>query len=445
MSLSPKAGFARKAGTMILGVGLLSSLLLTACSPAAQTNDSAPNPTAVSAAATPSPTVIAYELKSAVFDESKQTSITVKSDPRNLYLGTGVVALETDDKTVTTVTYTPYDEPDKKWTYTSELPLDKGGKANLMRWKDKSYIVFHGLNHTKEAATGLNAEKATETEIVVVLDLETGKVANTIKGETTETTGGIITSGVFDTLYLINDETVPDPDTGDITIPQALTDEAQFMTGLVYGTKNGQTAKLVDPLTGQDIATDTNRFQHYNEAGFFKLSETFNAKNYGYQGTNLKDVVGNYMLVSNDKPQTASNSQVVTEYRLVNTVTKEVFPEIACIAQHPLQPVTYSPNFRYLNFHGTVAFDTKTGASYCMSPAGKPEVRPFRIGLIDNEGNMYGSAGSEYLKVNIADTSKSAKWAEKETVEPIITDKGSLVTTLDIGADGRTLVVIPAK
>lgn len=433
-----KNGAFRKSGAALVGVAVLGSLMLTACSPAAQTNDSAPNPTA--APATSTSAAPAMEFQSETFDESKQSSFIIKTDDRNRYLSNGVVTVEGKGDEKLKFTLTPYENPNDKWEYTTETPL-KDGKADLMRWKDKSYLVVDGVSVVKEASSGLAAEKSTETEIVVVLDVMTGKVVNTIKGNPKEIVGGMVQSDNTKALKLVNNGVV----TSSNTTP--------LMTGLVFG--NGAITKLVDPLTGQEVATDTEQLQHYNEAGFYKLSDVFPAKNYGYEGTNLVAESGNYILVSNN-PRNTNIQGSVAEYRLVNTLTKEVSPEILCVPQTKRNAngtvsgnvITYSPDFRYVNFFENTVFDTKTGKSFCTQPAGKPEVRPFVVTHINNNGDMFGAttSGNDLLKVSLADSSaKAQNWAPNTNQDSIITDKGSLVVKISKTSSEQQLVVLPAK
>lgn len=449
MSFLSKSSFSGKAGKAALGVALLSSLALSACSsPAASSEPAASQPSVSSPSTSATPSIQPAEFTSDTFDSSKQTAFSMKKNDKDLVLSDGIVAVESGDGGKTVVSYTPYENAKGAWKHTSDVPF-VGPKTNLMRWKDKSYIVLHGLTETTEAANGLSSEKSTATEVVVVLDLETGAVANTLKGDTTATTGGMNQSG-FDTLYLINDETIPEAGTAKAMVPAGLYDTEPFMVGLVYGTKGGATVKLVDPLTGKEIATDTNKNQHYNESGFWKASETYNAKAFGYDGGNVEAVFGNYMLVSNDKPSTKT-SDFYTEYRLVNTVTKEVSPPTACERQG--QDVNigmrFSPDFRYVNFYGKNVFDTKTGKSYCTKPANHPEIRPFVVSFVDNDGNMYGTADKDYLKVNIADTTKTQKWNTSgdnlfDTVPRTVTSENSLVLHRNNGST-QTFFVIPEK
>lgn len=446
MSFLSQSSFLGKAGKAVLGVGLLSSLALSACSsPAASSEPAASQPSVSSPFASAAPSIQPAEFTSDTFDSSKQTAFSMKKNDKDLVLSDGIVAVESGDGGKTVVSYTPYENAKGAWKHTSDVPF-VGPKTNLMRWKDKSYIVLHGLTETTEAASGLSSEKSTATEVVVVLDLETGAVANTLKGDTTSATGGINQSG-FDTLHLINDETLPNPETGRATIPAGLYDTEPFMVGLVYGNTSG-VVKLIDPLTGKEIATDVKKNQHYNEAGFWKASETYNAKAFGYDGGNVEAVFGNYMLVSNDKPSTKT-SDSYTEYRLVNTVTKEVSPPTACERQGQDIGIgmRFSPDFRYVNFYGKNVFDTKTGKSYCTKPANHPEIRPFVVSLLDNDGNMYGIADNkDYLKVNIADTSKTQKWSDVNPNDKVVgvTSKNSLVLNRMEGST-QTFFVLPEK
>jgi hypothetical protein len=441
MSSLPRVGIARKSSVVLLGATLVGSFLLTACSSAATTAPSADSSSA-QPSSTAAPTV------------SNETPLTVIFNEYNLFLSSGVVGFGKGDGDKTVLTYTPYENSSGEWKYTSDVILDKGGKINLMRWKDKSYVVLHGTNVNIEPALGLQAEKQTRMELIVVLDPETGKVVNTIKGDATTITGGLIT-GNPRPLSLINDELVKDPKKEIAHPPAGLSDEQPFMNGLVFG--DGETTNLVDPLTGKIIATDTNHTQRVNDSGFYKVSEVFPAKNFGYEGTNLEAVFGNYLLVRNDKPRTSNSAPVISEYRLVNSVTKEVSPPSECIAADTLKNlsvgVNYSPDFRYVNFYGTTVFDTKTGKSFCSKPANQPDIRPFVVSYVDNNGNMYGVAGSDTLKVNINDTSKTAKWevSDPGALDAVITDKGSLLSKGSKVATGspdeskQFLHIFPAK
>lgn len=449
MSFFSKPSISGKMSKAVLGVALLSSLALSACSSPATTaptdqpsasSSSAPS----SASASPSSSIQPADFKSESFDSSKQKSFEVNWSKTNLILADGVVAVESPNDDKTKLTYTPFESPESAWTYTSEVPLTEA-KANLMRWKDKSYIVLHGMTGTTQAASGLNSAKTTSTEVVIVLEQETGKVANTLKGDTTSTTGGVSQSG-YGTPKLINDKTVPDLETGRATIPDGLYDTEPYMVGLVYGANTGHQVTLVDPLTGKAVAEDTNQYQHYNEAGFWKASQTYSAKSVGAPEGDIDAVFGNYMVVSNKKSGTGPSS---TEFRLVNTVTKEVSAPVECADDRKDVNVglRFSPDFRYVNDYGRLVIDTKTGKAYCQ-PAGHPEVRPFTVSFVDNDGNMYGAAEKDYLKVNIADTSKSQQWTDGNTYNNVpvnVTSKGSLVIQRSDAGKHIFTVIQPKK
>lgn len=441
------------AGKTILGVVVLGSLALTGCSaPASNTSDSSSSASqpsdSPSTSATPSPAVSSrnIEFNSNSFDSSKQKSFTAKWSEASFATSNGAVSVQSGSDGKAQLTYTPYDNPESLWTYTSDTPITEP-KANLMRWKGKSYIVLHGMTTTAQAASGLNSGTESSAEIVIILEMETGKVANTIKGGTISTTGGQTTSG-YGTPKLINDKTIPDLETGRATIPAGLYDTEPYMVGLVYGAgESAQPVTLVDPLTGKVIATDTKQNQHYNEAGFWKYSETYSGKSFGVGEGNLDAVFGNYMIVTNQKAGKGGNVSY-TEFRLVNTVTKEVSAPSACADDRKDANIgmRFSPDFRYVNAYGRIVIDTQTGKAYCQ-PAGHPEVRAFNVSFVDNDGNMYGQADKDYLKVNIADTSKTQQWTDGKfySDRPIdVTSKNSLV--LSGGeATNRNFTVIPEK
>ena len=438
----PKAGFARKTGTAILGVTLLSSLMLTACAPASKTNDTAPNPTASSSAEASKGVT---KFKTTAFDVDKQTSVDVEKKDDNIFLGNGVVSGNMSTDAEQNVSFTPYEDKDKSWKYDVQEKLDSA-KFSLMRWKNKTYVVVQGWVKKSTPASGLQAAKNTSSQSVIVLDAETGKEVKIYNGVETDSSASIND----DVFYLDTPAKGPTGTSGSdfvnyihITVP----------TGLVYRNGAGH-EKLVDPLTGSELAVyDEGRSPKTllnNETGFYEYaySEVLNSDGV----PKAKATFGNFALVATSQPESRSSSGSYvksSKYELVNTLNKTTVGSVICrdatIALDS-NTVSYSPNFRYVSF-GNVVFDTQSKAAFCGTPLDE-SVRRLFISDVDNEGNIYAAADRQYLKVNIADTTKVETLVEdfsaaKGELPELITDKGSALFYSENSED--TLVVIPAK
>lgn len=165
----------------------------------------------------------------------------------------------------------------------------------------------------------------------------------------------------------------------------------------------------------------------------------------------MKDIAasfGNYALTASRLPVVkgaAGGSFPASKYALMNAATKTVVSEIECLDLTVEPEVTYSPDFRFVNFMGTYVFDTQTGDSFCSAPVGKDDVRRFSVASVDNSGNMYGTADNDYLKVSLADNSKVETLIanNKNALPLLITDKGSALFRSEQSED--ILVAIPAK
>lgn len=430
MSALSKNGLVRKSGTALTSLSILGALMLTGCSPSG-TTEANTQPTETTTA-TPTPTVKGVtSFVSEAFDLDKQVSINVPEDKgnsngqNNILLAGGVVVKSVSGDGKVTVSYTPY-ESDAGWEYTTENSFDGAPGASLMRWKGKSYIVIDGSDTTSEAAKGLTAEKKSTAHLAIVLDAVTGKEVNTVSN--------LAESGRNGDTYTL-DNTPMSVSSKHFEVP------APFMTGLVYRTMMGQ-VKLVDPLTGETVATEDVKGKPTNrnsESGFYSL-ETF-----------MKDIeasFGDYALTSSRLPVVkgaAGGNFPASKYSLMNAATKTVVSEIECLDLTVEPKVTYSPDFRYVNFMGTYVFDTQTGDSFCTAPVGKEDVRRFNVSSIDNSGNMYGNADNDYLKVSLADTTKTETLIanNKSALPMLITDKGSALFRSEQSED--VLVAIPAK
>jgi hypothetical protein len=432
MSSLSKNGLVRKSGTALISVTVLGALLLTGCAPSGS-NETKAQPTE-SASATPTPTSTVKGITSFVseaFDLEKQVSINVpeaKSNSNgqsNILLAGGVVVKSVSEDGKVTVSYTPY-ESDKGWEYTTENSFDGDTGASLMRWKGKSYIVIDGWNTSSEAAKGLTAEKKSSVQLAIILDAVTGEEVNTVS---------IAESGKNGDTFAL-DNTPMSVSSQHYKVP------APFMTGLVYRTVTGQ-VKLVDPVTGETVATDDRRNKPTNlnsESGFYSLDTLF-----------MKDIAasfGNYALTASRLPVVkgaAGGSFPASKYALMNAATKTVVSEIECLDLTVEPEVTYSPDFRFVNFMGTYVFDTQTGDAFCSAPVGKEDVRRFSVTSVDNSGNMYGTADNDYLKVSLADNSKVETLIanNKNALPLLITDKGSALFRSEQSED--VLVAIPAK
>lgn len=438
MSPLPKISFTQKTGTAIIGITLFGALALTACAPAAQTNDSAPNPTA--AASTEVPKGV-QKFKTDAFDLSKQVSLELKKDDTKIVLGTGVVTQGKDGDKFT-VSYTPFEGKDGAWKWTSDVRFgDNANKyVNLMRWQDKSYVVVNSQSEDSTEASGLTAAKKTETEHVTVLDAGTGKVVNKFDGKPLEV--GASVPGTF----------LLDTEPSKVELGSGVSVTAPYFTGLTYHTAgaSGPTQyKLVNPLTGQTVATsDTHSFN--NESDFYEVRDFYATVGGEYEKTTVAGVFGNFALLATQQPETKNSSGAYiqnSKFSLVNTATKTVVSEMTCANAMYNTPTSYSPDFRYVSFLGNFAFDTKTGKSFCTVPVSNVNVRQFTVVSLDNAGNMYGTADEkEYMRISLADISKVETIAKVNSGKELpirITEKGSAVFYSDNSED--VLVVVPAK
>jgi hypothetical protein len=403
--------------------------MLTACAPAANNSDAKAQP---SASASEAPKGIT-EFKSEAFDLSKQVSVPVANSDTNILLAGGVVSQAKEEGGKITVIYTPYESKDSAWKYTPEVALNMNPSVQLMRWKDKSYLVLSGWENASEAASGLTAEKKTSEQHVIILDATTGKVVNIFAGE-------VAVLGSRDPDIFSFDPRSHSGDRQDTAIP--------FLTGLVYKTPKGQ-AKLVDPLTGNTVATN---FKDYgptplnNETGFYTDQMNRTGK------STTKAMFGNFAFVSTENVEGGSSKTGATHqnstFTLVNTITNEIVSKMNCLGTgDDTKKPTYSADFRYVTFAGQYVFDTKTGKSFCTVPTGQKDIRRFEVKAIDNDGNMYGTADSEYMRINLADITKVetllADISQATQLPILITDKGSALFYSEQSED--VLVAVPAK
>jgi hypothetical protein len=446
MSSFSKTGLARKAGKTVLGIALLSSLALTACSAPAPTGDGGKADSSSSASAPASAAPQFDGFQSEAFDLGKQVSVSISdlniSTKREaIFLGSGVVGQKQDgDKT--SVVFIPYEDADKAWTYTPDAP----GHiiTNLMRWKGKSYIVVVETVKESKPATGMQAAQDTETDNVVVLDASTGKVVNkfegkpSVIGQSSQGTGNYYLDNIVRKDASPRDKEFIRP----------------FMVGLVFATWEGA-GKLVDPVTGDTVATDNQMFSKpNNEAGFIASMDKIDYVT--SEETLMKGIFGNYALLEISNPSKDANNggRAYFTFSLVNTVTGETVsnPMKCASAGYGLTnskdaPV-YSPDFRYVKFVGNYVFDTQTGASFCDTPLENKTMRDLPVSALDNEGNMYGLAQRDYLRVSVADPAKADTLLgdvslSEEELPLVITDKGSAVFWMD--ESKKTLVTVPAK
>lgn len=450
MSSFSKTGFARKAGKVAIGVALLSSLALTACSAPAPTGEAnkAEAPSAASASASAAPQFDRFT--SEAFDLSKQVSVSLADltgtgKKEAIFLGTGVVGQKVEgDKT--SVVFVPYEDADKAWTYTPSAPGNI--LTNLMRWKGKSYIVVLETVKESKPASGMQAAKETNTDNVVVLDATNGKVINTFKGQPTELGQMDSDTNNFHLDNIVRKDSKPRDK--DFVRP--------FMVGLVYINWTGS-EKLVDPVTGETVTTNklngNGEFaQLNNEAGF--LTDMNTTDYMTNNETYVKGVFGNYALMETSiASESNGNGKVYDSFSLVDTVTdKAVSAPMKCApAGHGLSGGTrdmpvYSPDFRYVKFAGNYVFDTQTGKSFCDTPKANTEMRRVMIDALDDAGNMYGLAQRDYLRVSMADPAKAETLVgdvsmNEDELPVAITDKGSIVFWMD--ESKKTLVTIPVK
>lgn len=445
-----KTGFARRAGKAVLGFTLLSSIALTACSAPASDGDANKAQSHSSASATASAAPQFDGFKSEAFDLSKQVTASIAdlntSNSKVIFLGSGVVGQKAEgDKN--SVVFVPYEDVDKAWTYTPSAPGNI--LTNLMRWKGKSYIVVVETVKESQPASGMQAAKETNTDNVVILDAATGKVVNTVKGQPTEY--GQMNSDT-NNFHLDNivrkDESSRDKDFF-----------RPFMVGLVYINWTGD-AKLVDPVTGATVATDklngNGSFARLNNESDF-IADMNRIDYLTNNETRMKGIFGNYALMEKSAPKEDGGQDGGRAYRtfsLVNTVTGETVsaPMKCASAGEGLNSASYapvySPDFRYVKFAGGYAFDTQTGKSFCDTPRENKDMREFPVTALDNEGNMYGLAQQDYLRVSITDPAKAETLVSDASLSasgiPIaITDKGSAVFWMD--ESKKTLVTVPAK
>lgn len=451
MSALLKTGFMQKAGKAVLSVAILSSLALTACSaPASNDVPKGDTGATASASATASAAPKFDAFKSNAFNLDKQVSVSIadlniSTKREGIFLGDGVVGQKKEgDKS--SIVFVPYEDSSKAWTYET----GSGGViTNLMRWKGKSYIVVLASVKESKAASGMQAAKDTTADNVIVLDAETGKVVNTFKGEPHEVGMMNDQTNIFHLDNIVRKD--DSPRDKEFVRP--------FMVGLVYVNWTGD-AKLVDPVTGATVATDKlNGNGSYaklnNEAGFIPdMNQT------DYLTNNeifMKGVFGNFALMEKSVPSEDSTTggKAYDTFYLVDTVSgKTVSTPMKCGAiGHGLSDAVrnipiYSPDFRYVKFTGNLVFDTQTGKSFCDTPKENKDMRQLPVSVLDNEGNMYGLAQRDYLRVSLADITKSENLLTDvsltEDQQPVfITDKGAALFWMD--DTHKSLVTVPAK
>lgn len=427
-------------GNLVLGAILISSLALAGCSSAGPSEGSSGS-ASDSALSAPAPPLAPINFTSDVFDTSKQSLTEFEDDPQTVHLSSGVVTRKlTDGSSV--ISYLPYENKDTAWTYDTKLSVDD---LSWLRWQDKSYIVASGIITRTEAVEGLTAEKKLHKSGIVVLDVETGEAVKTIDGEEYESGNS---SG--------NEYTLEVPsDTDTIEIPSMSSNSrtivsVPYMTGLVLGAGklNGtpKNYKLVNPLTGDTIATDQGHYPKLNsEAGFYSIDSIYPRTDKSDVNLEIQSVFGKYAIVA-EKPANEVTSS--STYSLFDTTSRTVISSKKC--NNPGQysdskSTNFSADFRYVNFASSIIFDTESGNIFCSLPEDTTK-RTFNTVAVDNDGYMYGLLGSEWNKVSISDNSKIIPVSSGEQSDKIIglTNKGSAL--IDTGRqDMKSIVALPLK
>lgn len=446
--------FSRRTNTALVGIVIAASLGLAGCSggstePVASQPATSPSDSVKPANTVPEPPPAdsgVYEKPSkntdGVFSNEDGFSVAFGSTDKNqLLTPDGGVSIFKDSSDRDTVSFTAYEKSGAgNWTVT--LPEISGGIKSeqyndiklleLLRWEGKTYTVAYQQANVTTSASGLQAGTSVVAHNIYVIDMETGKIVNTVKAEKPADTS--VASDVFIPAY-------SNKNNSEATAP--------FLNVVVTtGTVNGVGYyRAVHPLTGETL----DEMPYSSEATpFFAGGEFKNAEipeimaTLGFKASNFVNTFGEFVLVrsGNEIEVGIYDKAANIKHTLVDMKTGKSLSSMDCarVTNENVGNVDYSANFRYVAFDGNFIFDTETGKTFCGAKNGS------RSGLavyaIDNDGNMFGSNDSgKLLKVSIENNEVVELYdVASHDVPASFTSEG-----LGVFPSGKTTVLLPLK
>ena len=302
------------------------------------------------------------------------------------------------------ISFTSYKKDGKgNWEFT--VPAIKDASTNssseensagvqLLRWEGKSYAVANQEATINTSASGLKAGSSVKVYNTYVLDLETGKLVNTVKAE--KPTDASAVSDVF----------VP------VSYAKPTERKIPFLNALITtGTvANASSYRVLDPLTSKVILESTGNSENvpyfsgtdFRDLDISALNQTYG----GFKSTKPAGYFGNIVLLRSgyEYEVGAYNPRDNKNYSFYNMNNKTTVASMECENSSTSNEGSgaYSANFRYVVFNGTFVLDTQSGKTFCGAKTAT------RSGLlvtsIDNKGNMFGSNDAgKLLKVSIED------------------------------------------
>lgn len=453
MTALPSPVSSRNRKFALLGLALVASIGLAGCSGG---NTDSGNASASPSAAASSPGNITFApppADSGVYERPSKNTDGVFSNEDGFSVAFG----DKDENTLATpdggvsrfkgsadediVSFTSYEKSgEKNWTLT--LPEIKGGSEKegledlslieLLRWEGKSYVVANQVANVTTSASGLEAGKSVTVYNTHVIDIETGKIVNTVTAE--KPSSNSTPSDVFTPVYYNKNETK----------------RPAFSTVLVTegASNNIATYRALHPLTGAtlDEMDQGSDVVPFFAGGEFKNSEVENLTSTfeGFKSTRLVNTFGDFALVrsGNEIEVGAYDPNANVRHSLINLTTGSKVAGIDCkpVTNENVGNIDYSANFRYVAFDGNFIFDTETGKTFCGA---KTDSRSgLAVSALDNNGNMFGANDAgKLLKVSIADNSVTELYdVASHDVPQSFTSTG-----LGVFPNGETTVLLPLK
>lgn len=435
----------------LVGIALVASLGLAGCSGGnseANSASAAPSSTLAPADTVPAPPPAdsgVYERPSknteGVFSNEDGFSVAFGNKDKNqLLTPDGGVSRFKGSADEDIVSFTAYEKSGaNNWNVT--LPQIDGGSEDenlkdktlieLLRWEGKSYVVAYQVAKVATSASGLEAGKAVTLHNTYVIDIETGKIANTVKSERPSSSSA--STDVFVPVYYNKTEN------GKPAFATALVTSGVLNNVSSYRALNPLTGEVIDEGPGTEKAPFFAGGKLLNE---FDIKDNPAFKDFNY--STLVNTFGDFALVrsGSEIEVGAYNPNANVTQSLINLKTGKIVSGMECapVTNENVGSVDYSANFRYVAFDGNYIFDTETGKSFCGAKTGS------RSGLavyaVDNEGNIFGKNDSgKLLKVNIADNSVVELYDVAGHDVPVsFTSEG-----LGVFPDGETTVLLPLK
>lgn len=379
----------KKKTTAVLGLLLVGSLGITSCSGGSKED---PEKNSNSSASTPvAPPVEKIDLKTeGAFDSDKAFTVDSSTQGEKLVTPIGEVTKNVEGNGKTKLVFASFLKETMSWELsvpdvkegTLSTTMEKGvDPLRLLKWEDKFYVVAQQVAEVRSSASGLQAGSEKYVFNTYVVELETGKLANTVTSEKAiGSTQG--TSPFIPLTRNAGQDTVKYP----------------YISALLFNgvVNNNNVFRSLNPLTGEVLSeSGTSSFG----TGGVPIENYVSS----FEGFVINKVVGSFgdfNLIRSGSTNTAN-----IRHSLVNKVTGIKAGSMDCVPSNNgnVGKVVYSPDFRYLAFEGNLAFDTKTGKTFCGS---KTETQSgFSIQAISNDGEMFGSNDSgNLLKVSLEDS-----------------------------------------